>query len=72
MSKKPYPSLMRAKRAFWTGVKASRRAKSGNPYRNRKLRELWEREKALAKANPGLVIPVRFRPRAAHRPVRRE
>jgi hypothetical protein len=62
---KGYPSLGRARKAYWRGVMAARREGARNPYRNERLTDLWARGVAAAKADPAIAIPAEHRPRPA-------
>jgi hypothetical protein len=49
---KGYPSKHRVRRAFWNGVRASRRQGTGNPYKNRRLKVLWKRGRDMGRKDP--------------------
>jgi hypothetical protein len=69
---KGYPSMERARKAYWRGASSVARQRPGgtassaattapqNPYRNDKLAALWRRGRERAQADPDLKIPTRF------------
>lgn len=62
---KGYPGRQRAQKAFWRGVKSTTRKNAFNPYTQPKLKQLFDRGRAEAALNPGLMqkLPVQFRPK---------
>ncbi|HYE19290.1 MAG TPA: hypothetical protein VEA69_12645, partial [Tepidisphaeraceae bacterium] len=54
---KGYPGRKRARKAFWTGVKAAKRPRPFNPYKNETLKELFElgKRKALGQDPSGPI-----------------
>ena len=57
---KGYPSVERARKAYWRGAGDARRDRAANPYANAKLAGLWARGRHRAQTDPSLVIPREF------------
>jgi hypothetical protein len=65
---KGYPSVERARKAYWRGATdARRRDRASNPYANAKLAGLWTRGRDRALAEPSLVVPPPFGQRHAQK-----